>query len=410
MYNSFRFTKAGTYKIDVTFVQPSTKLLTAEIQCPTVTISQGIVQPEDSCFQEQQFSLYSPNAMNNITSTSSILYLPYNLQHQLEPNIITSCSENDLIYSFYLLSVDSSQWKYSRAQRYSNSINRTYQEIYLSNDCSELGPKSTLTIEPKSLTHGYYLAVFTVSISTNLVDFRQFIQPIEIIRSDLITNFGGNETITSDGTMIKLNFYSSTNDPDINDFDRRKLNFTLLCYPEYLQSSIFQPNTLQLGSTRPTENNQQNLNNWSIQWNNLSLITRRSDLNIHIFENQCFSSNIKRTKSKELIGFDVKTKIFNISEQELEFNNQTLHFLLIIRHLIDGRQLIARYEIAKQITYIFDNADLSALEEVMGNLDDLAAANPTKAVELITGLADKLNEMSDNNVSSDFYSIKFENK
>jgi hypothetical protein len=37
---------------------------------------------------------------------------------------------------------------------------------------------------------------------------------------------------------------------------------------------------------------------------------------------------------------------------------------------------------------------------VMGNLDDLAAANPDKAVQLITGLADKLNEMSDNSVSN----------
>lgn len=202
--------------------------------------------------------------------------------------------------------------------------------------------------------------------------------------------------------MIKLDFYSSTNDPDISDFDRRKLNYTLICYPEHLQSRIFHPDTVQLGLTRPTESNPQNLNPWSIQWNNLSLVTRHSDLNIQIFENQCFSSNIKRTKNKELIHFDVKTKIFNISEQDLEFNNETIYFLLIVRHLIDGRQLIARYEVNKQISFIFDTTDLSALEEVMGNLDDLAAANPTKAVQLITGLADKLNEMSGNAVSKTF--------
>jgi len=35
----------------------------------------------------------------------------------------------------------------------------------------------------------------------------------------------------------------------------------------------------------------------------------------------------------------------------------------------------------------------------MDNLDDLASANPNKAVEFITGLADKLNEMSENSVS-----------
>ena len=51
------------------------------------------------------------------------------------------------------------------------------------------------------------------------------------------------------------------------------------------------------------------------------------------------------------------------------------------------------------MNFAFENADLNALEEVMGNLDDLAAANPEKAVALMTGLADKLNEMSDNTVS-----------
>lgn len=238
-----------------------------------------------------------------------------------------------------------------------------------------------------------------MSIGTNQADFRQFHQPIEIIRSDLVTDFGGNQTVTNDGEMIKLNFYSNTNDPDFTDFDRRKLNFTLICYPEAIQSSIFSSDNIQLGTTRPTEANPQNHNPWLIHWEQLNLISRRADFNIHIYENQCLTSNVKQMKNREAIHFDVKSKVFNISEQDLEFNNQTMYFLLIVRHLIDGRQLIARLEIDKRVSFAFDNADLSQLEEAMGNLDDLAAANPTKAVALITGLADKLNEMSDNSVS-----------
>ncbi|CAF4229923.1 unnamed protein product, partial [Rotaria sp. Silwood2] len=392
----YKFTKVGTYKIDVTFIQPSSKFLTVEIACPTVTIVSGIIQPEETCFQEQQFSLTSPNAINNVTSSSPVLLLPYSLQHNLEPIIITTCSENDFIYSFYLLSIDSSHWKYSRTQRYSHQISESFEETFLSKDCSELGPKSTVTIEPKSLSHGYYLAAFTISTSSKQADFRQFIQPIEIVRSDFVTTFGGNETVTIDGHHIQLDFYSSTTDPDIAEFDRRKLNFTLICYPEDIQSSIFIPNTLQLGSSRPTATNPQNLNNWFIKWNDLTLATRRSELNIQIYENQCFTAKAQQTKTKELIHFDPKTKVFNISENDLDLDNKTLHFLLIIRHVNDGRQLITRLEVDKQISYAFDTADLSALEEVMGNLDDLASANPEKAVQLITGLADKLNEMSDN--------------
>jgi hypothetical protein len=356
-----------------------------------VTIVQGITKSEETCFdeQQQQFHLISSNSINNISSSSSVLLLPYSLQHNLQP-IISKCSAYDLIYSYYLLSIDPTQWKYSRTQRYSNSLGQSFQETFLENHCES---KSTLTIEPKTLSYGYYIAVFTMSINS---DFRQFIQPIEIIRSDLITKFNGNQTIINDQEEIHLDFYSTTNDPDQNDFDRRKLNFTLICYPQSRQALIFQPNLIQLGSSRPTETNPQNLNHWSIQWSKLNLIFRRIELNLQVYDNQCFTSN---DKNRQIIRFDSNTQILNINEHDLLFTNETLYFLLIIRHITDGRQLIARFNVDKQLNLVFDTTDLTLLEEAMGNLDDLASTNPAKAMELITGLADKLNEMSDNTVS-----------
>jgi hypothetical protein len=61
----------------------------------------------------------------------------------------------------------------------------------------------------------------------------------------------------------------------------------------------------------------------------------------------------------------------------------------------------------KKVKIIIDTTDLTVLEEVMENLNDLAEANPNKTVELITGLADKLNEMSDNTVCCIFYLVFF---
>jgi hypothetical protein len=356
------------------------------LKCPTVTIVNGTIRSEDTCFQEEQFHLTSSNSLNNITSSSDVLLLPYNLQHNLEPRITTKCSDNDFIYSFYLLLIDPSQWKYSRTQRYSTIIGPSFQDTFLENYCSQFGLKSTFIIEPKSLSHGYYTSVFTIRRNSNSADFRQFIQPIEIIRSDLITIFGGNQTIRNDD-KLHFDIYSTTIDPDNNEFDRRKLNFTLICYPEYLQSTIFPSDPIQLGSSRPTETNPQNINHWSIQWTNLNLIFRRPELHLYFYENQCFSSR----KNRELIQFNSTTKILTISENDLIFN--------------DGIQLIARLEVNKQANLVFDTTDLNALEDVMGNLDDLALTNPTKAVELITGLADKLNEMSDNSVSEIFVSL-----
>lgn len=319
--------------------------------------------------------------------------------------MLSQCSPNDFIYSYYLLSIDPSQWKYPRTQRYSNLPSQSFHETYLDSFCSELSSKSLLTIEPKTLPYGYYLAVYTIGVSSNPSDFRQYVQPFEIIRSDLSTTFDGNQTITNDRQEILLDFYSTTSDPDQNDFDRRKLNFTLICYPESIQSSIFQPNSLRLGASRPTETNPQNLNPWTIQWSKLNQIVRRTDVNIQIYETQCFSP-MKNNRST--IQLDSENKILKINEHDLLLDNGTLDFLLIVRHLTDGRQLITRFQVNKLLSFIFDTTDLTVLEEAMGNLDDLASANPKKAVELITGLADRLNEMSDNSVSrfsNDLYSF-----
>lgn len=403
----FRFTKVGTFKIDVVFIQPSSKLLNVEMKCSSVTVVEGVTRAADTCFQEQHFTLNSSNALNNISSTSPVLLLPFSHQHQLEPTIVTSCPDPDLVFSFYLLAIDPSQWKHSRTQRYPNPTGPNFQETFLTDYCSELGPKSTILIEAKALSYGYYLAVVTVASTTNLADFRQFFQPIEIVRSDLRSKFGGNETINTDGQPIELDFYSSTLDPDADESDRRKLNFTLICYPTRLQSSVFHPNMIQLGATRPTDRNPQNFNPWAIQWSNLTIVSRRPDFNIQFFENSCFSSSVKHGKNKEFLQFDTNAKLFNITEDQLVFNNGTLNFLLIVRHMIDGRQLVRRFTVEKQSDINFDTADLSLLEEVMNNLDDLAAANPQKAVELITGLADKLNEMSDNTVRNDDLSLDF---
>lgn len=391
---SFRFTNTGTFQIDVTFIQPSSKRLPVSVKCPWVTIVPADGPSRTTCFDDQQFHLTSPYAFNNITSTSSVLLLPYRFRHDLEPRLNTMCTSDDLVYSFYLLSIDSSQWKFSRTQRYANSHDPAFQDTFLDNYCSRFGTNAIMTIEEKSLAFGYYMAVFTIGKTSNMADFRQFVQPIEIIRSDLVTTFGGNETITKDVNELLLDFYPATIDPDHGDFDRRKLNFTLLCYPEHLQSSVFQPATIQLGSSRPTETNPQNHNQWSIQWANLQLAFRRTDIHVQFYENQCFLPK----RDRNAIQFDAQTKSLKIDESALKFGNGTLHFLLIVRHLMDGRQLIARLEVDKEILIVFETANLNALEEVMGNLDDLAAANPKKAVELITGLADKLNEMSDNSV------------
>ncbi|CAF0958355.1 unnamed protein product [Adineta ricciae] len=394
----YKFTKPGTFLIDVTFVQPSSKRLPVDLRCSTVIIVRELDRTEETCFQEKEFHLFSPNSLNNVTISSSVLLLPYSLEHKLEPRLTTQCSDHDLLYSFYVLAIDPFQWRYSRTQRYSTSTNPSFQDTFLENYCSKFGENSTLTIQPKALQHGYYVSVFTITKSSNLADFRQFIQPIEIIRSDLLTTFGGNFTITNDVNELNLDFYSTTIDPDYTEFDRRKLNFTLICYPEYLQSSVFQPNTIQLGPSRPTETNPQNHHPWSIQWAILNLVFRRADINLHFYEHQCFSAE---KKTIEQIQIDQQTKALRIDDSNLVFSNGSLHFLLIVRHLMDGRQLIARLEVDQQLTLAFDTAGFATLEEVMGNLDDLAATNPKKAVEFITGLADKLNEMSDNSTTGE---------
>lgn len=389
----------GTFQIHVTFIQPSSKLLNIALKCSKVTIVGEMVSDQETCFPKQDFHLYTSNAANNITGSSSVLQLFHNLPYALKPSINTRCSLEDFLYAFYLLHVDPSQWKYPRSQRYSSLAHSTYHETFLADHCSPLEPTPIFMLEERKLVPGCYLAVVTVSRAAVPGDFRQFIQPIEIIRPDLVTSFGGNLTIGKDDDTLVLNFYSTTVDPDSPESDRRKLNFTLLCYPAQAESMIFVPNTIHWGPSRPTEANPQNMNSWSIQWKHLNLVLRKPDLNLQFYEHSCLTSSRKESSFKKPnIDFDLHTKTLNISEDELAFDNNQLVFVLIVRHVIDGRQLTVRLQVEQEINLDFTTLDLNVLEDAVNNLEDLATTNPRKAVEFVAGLADKLNSMIDTNV------------
>lgn len=390
-----RFTTVGTFPIQVKFIQPSSKLLPIDLKCSKVTIVEAT--NTETCFPDQQFHLSSPNALNNLTEgSSSVLQLFYNLPHPLAPSVVTSCPSADLLYSFYLLHIDPSQWKYPRSQRYPSLMHSNYHETFLSNYCSHFEPNFNLLIEARALLPGCYLAIVTVSRTSSPADFRQFIQPIEIIRSDLITTFGGNYTVKKDDDTLSLDFYASTSDPEGQESDQRKLNFTLLCYPTHTQDKIFLPNTPPLGPSRPTETNPQNANPWSIQWSNLNLIYRRPEVNLQFYEHRCFSSS---KSEKPDIRFDPNTKVLNISDTDLVFNSTQLDFFLIVRHLIDGRQMITRLEVERELTFDRFALNWNSFEDVVDNLENLVAANPRKAVEFVTGLAEKMNAISESNVT-----------
>ena len=159
---------------------------------------------------------------------------------------------------------------------------------------------------------------------------------------------------------------------------------------------------MHLGASRPSEANPQNINPWSIQSKNLNLVLRRPELNLQFYEHQCFASNSKRGSDRPLVQFDVKTKQVSIEEMDLVFNNVTLHFLLIVRHVTDGRQLITRLEVDQQLNLDVTSRDLMSMQDAIDNLNDLATMNPRKAVQFVTDLADRLNQMCENAVSSIF--------
>ena len=96
-----RYGKSGTYKIGVTFIQPSLKPLIIELHCSTVKIIDENVNQSDSwCFSEQ-FHLSSSDPLNNISSSLSVLLLPSHLQDHLHLSMV--CPKSGWIYSSYLL-------------------------------------------------------------------------------------------------------------------------------------------------------------------------------------------------------------------------------------------------------------------------------------------------------------------
>ncbi|CAF1560182.1 unnamed protein product, partial [Didymodactylos carnosus] len=317
----YQYQKAGTYNIDITFINPSSKKLKSLLTCSQVTIIDKPLETS-SCINDQLIYLYSDNAVNTtITAKTPVLLLPFNKKHILIPKLPSICNSETFSYSFYLINTDPLNWKYSQRLNRLSSTNRSiYTDEYLSYYCSNIGKTKSLIIEPKSLQYGYYFIQITIVSTINPSIYREIIQPIEIVKSDLNTSFGsliannlngtgGTETI-SDDEDITINFWSKTNDPDDETNDKRKLNFTLICYLPSEAQNLF-PDDILLGNTRPSENNIHNLLN--IRWSNLSLVIR-PELNIQLFEHRCFLNKI----DYQHIIYESTLKTLNISEKYLQ--------------------------------------------------------------------------------------------
>ena len=379
-----RYAKSGTYQIGVTFIQPSSKVLSAELRCSTVeVITQNSIGSDHWCTSEE-FHLSSSNALNNVSSVSPVLLLPENVQHKLE--LPMACSTSEFIYSYYTLAVDKLPIRTSHRQTASNQ--HSFEEEFLSNLCSDHQSKFSYIIEQKSLTSGYYLLHITIQ-NLNSNDFRHYIQPIEIVHSNLSTTFDFHQTIMNDGDLVKLDFLST-----INVKDQQRLNLTLLCYPESSEKHLFTPNGLQLGSSRSDK---------LIPWEKFNLIIRRPDLNFYFYEHQCLSSG------DELHSFtiDPETREMNINEQAFILNNRTLHFDLIMHHRIDGHMSITRRILNKRIQSNFNRTDLNKIEIAMTDFDRLIKNDSNYAIEIVEDLAEKLNEISRNSVSYHLKAIFF---
>ena len=366
----------------MTFIQPSSKRLSVELRCSAVNIVTPNSIGSDHWCTREEFHLSSSNALNNVSSLSPVLLLPYHVQHNLE--LSPACSEGELIYSHYLLAVDKSAWKYAQRQIPLNQRSTDwFEEEYLSNACEEHRSKFSVIIDQESLNYGYYLSHITIQ-NSNSNHFRHYIQPIEIIHADLTTRFNSQQTVMNDDGLVKLDFLLT-----VGTKDQSRLNFTLLCYPASSEKRLFTPNGMRLGSSQARENSAFSK---LIPWANFTLITRRPELSFYFYEHQCLSAS----DQSRSFTFDPVTREMNIPEEAFISSNRTLHFDLIMRHLHDGRILTTRRTFNKRTQINFNTTDLITIEHAMSNQNTLTEKDPKQAIDLVGDLAEKLNEISRN--------------
>ena len=298
-----------------------------------------------------------------------------------------ACSKTEFIYSYYLLAVDKLAWRHPNRQISSNQHSTdSFEEEFLVRSCSEPRSQFSFIIERKSLTYGYYLSHITIQ-NSNSNQLQHYIQPIEIVRSDLSTKLDGHQTIASDSGILTLDFQATTDTED-----QQRLNFTLLCYPESSEKHLFTPNGLRVGSSRPSEYSALSK---LISWTKFKLIARRPQVNFYFYEHQCLTSG----DQSRSFTFDPKTREVNITEDAFMLSNRTFHLDLIIRHLIDGRILITRRTFNKRIQVSVNTADWKTIDHVMTDLDNVVDKDPKQAIEVVGDLAEILNEISRNSVN-----------
>ena len=354
------------------FIQPSLKRLSVELHCSTVKIVDENVNQSNSWCSTEQFHLSSSNALNNISSSSSILLLPLHLQHYL--HLSMSCSQSGWIYSSYLLALKPNSLRSSSS----------FSEEFLSNFCSSHRSNFSMFIEANSLPSGHYRLYVTI-YNIHSHQLQDYLQPIEIIRSEFHKKLNDHQTIIHNGDVIKLDFLSKT---DLKNAQR--LNFTLVCYPQTNEKILFPPHGLRLGLSRPNSFTK------LIPWNNFHLILHRPDLHFSFYEHQCLSS----VDQSHSFIIDPETRQLNINEEAFLLTDRTLHFDLIMRYLIDGRVLITRRTLNKRIENHLNATKLKTIEYNITDLDQLIQHDPKHAIEVVGDLIEKLNEISLNSVNS----------
>ena len=302
----------------------------------------------NSLCSKKDFHLFSSNGLNN---RSSILLLPANLPHNIQ--LSKSCLKKDLIYSSYLIQINSMIDK---------STSNVFHEQFIEKICSQNQSKFSFTIEENSLPIGSYLYHLTI-IHPQSNEMEHYIQPIEIFQSNIIKKI------------------------------EEKVNYTLLCYPQLFGKDLFSPNGLEIG--------EYDRFNQFILWERFQLVDHRSELNFNFYENECLSF------SDEIHSFivDPQTREMFINEKLFNLNNRTLYFDLIKDDLISGKVLITR-----RILNGENEKNLMRMENVLDRLDDLILQNdPNEAINVIDDLVGRLNELSETPVRYFYIERSFSN-
>ena len=318
----------------------------------------GVLLPPDSVFN-------FPKGIKNVISIELIDCEIPELKETMEANL-------------------KSNWAISR---YINTKQGEFEEP-IDKYCYIKSETNKYEIEPNEFESGEFLLKSYSYESDYPNNYFKYKNVLRISSSPIMTSLNSGQKLAELNTdeVLRLNFYSSTYDPDLSDkTDKSGINFHIFC----------------IGSEELKAQNEliskikEKFANGEFDFEaglNFNLTFVEQSISTYVYDKDCFTD-------RQAVSFDSETNAIDLHAEYMNLNDTT-KFPILVQLVVNK---FSRFTLVKPLKIVMNlssiinlvpSMDLSKMAEQLDKLDDFARTNPVKALDILGSFVDAINTVS----------------